>query len=187
MCGLIVQKEIINVDSVYINKLEKEIENIKLIEDTPYKISGVYGKVLYQNPYTFNEQLVIAANTDFLEKYNYVINNDGLIGIVDYVYKNKILVKMITSKDILLQVKINDCYGLLNGSNKVTNISNYCNINLGDKVYTSNLGYMDEEILIGTIKKIEHDGNLISDTYIIEYAVDFNNLSYVVILSGGTL
>lgn len=189
LCGMISPKEIIEYDDIYIKKLEKEIEDIKIIQNNEYRTIGIYGKVLYQNPYKFNKELVIAMNGSDLKKNNYVISNEGLIGVVDKIYKNYIIVKMLLNSDILLQVKVNDCYGILkyNDYLHITNTNNYCFINTGDKVYTSNLGYQDEEILIGKIGKINAKENGVENIYEVIPAANFNNLNYVVILTGGDL
>lgn len=186
LCVLLSPKEKIDISNIYVEKLEKELKDIQIVENAFEKTMGVYGRVLYQNPYKYNRELVIAANTDHIEKNDYVINEGGLIGIVDKVYKNQVITKMITSDDILLQVRVNECYGLIyyDGKLKLSNVNNYCNINPEDKVYTSNLGYQDEEILIGKIGTIYIDANKIVNQYEIIPSVNFNNLNYVVILTG---
>lgn len=184
--GLIMPKEKININDLYSQKLESELEKISLIKDAFTKTSGVYGKVLYQNPYKFNEEIVIAVDTNDIEINNYVITNKGLLGIVDRVYQNRIIAKMITSKDILLQVRVNECYGLLKKDKimYISGINNYCHVSPGDKVITSNLGYQDEEILIGTIGTLYIDVNRIDNKYEVLPEVNFDNLDYVVILTG---
>ena len=62
--------------------------------------------------------------------------------------------------------------------------NNYCNIKDNDEVTTSNLGRFDEMIKIGKISKIIKDENLISDIYEITTYVNFNDLHYLIILSG---
>lgn len=188
LCGLIAPNKEINIDSLYIQKLEKEVETLKVIDKSINKTSGIYGRVLYQNPYKYNDELVVAVKTDDIVKNNYVISNEGLIGVIDAVYENFAIVKMLLSKDILLQVKVNDCYGLMSYKKELLlkNINNYCNVKQGDKVYTSNLGYQDEEVLIGSIQKINYDQNEINNTYVINPAANFNDLNYVVVLKGGS-
>ena len=183
--GLLSPKEKIEITNLYVNKLENEIKNIKIIDNIFLNTKGVYGKVLYQNPYKFIDELVIATNTDNINKNNYVINDKGLIGIVDKIYQNQVIVKMLTSKDILLQIRVNNCYGLLSYDKKliISNINNYCQINPEDEVFTSNLGYQDEEVLIGKVGTIYIDSNRLIYKYEVNPVVDFNNLNYVVILS----
>ena len=186
LISLFIPKKEINIENIYIKKLEKELTDLKKIDNLDYYDNFIYGKVLYQNPYKFNEEVIISIKADNISKNAYVITNEGLLGIVDKVYHNFIIVKILTSQKTLLQVKINDCYGLLkyNKSLVVTNISNYCNVKINDNVYTSNLGYLDEEILVGKVTNIIEDENEITNNYLIEPAVNFNNLNYVVVISG---
>lgn len=170
--GLLSPKEEVVLDDIYIQKLEKELNDIQIIKGVFTKTDGVYGKVMYQNPYKFNEELIVATQSDDIEVGSYVINNEGLIGLVKNVYKNFVVVRMLTSKDIIMQIKVNDCYGLLK-QNKITNISDKCVIENGDSVYTSDLNIRDEIIKIGTIHNNEIDLN-----------INYNNLNYVIILTG---
>ena len=187
--SLFIPKEKIDIENIYIKKLEKEINDLKKIDKVKYKTNFYYGKVLYQNPYKYNEELIISIDTSNISKNDYVITMDGLLGIIDKTYQNYAIIKMLTSSNILLQVKINDCYGLLKYENKliVTNINNYCNISLNDKVYTSNLGYLDEEILVGKVTDIIYDKNEIANTYIVTSEANFNDLNYVVVLTKGNI
>lgn len=143
------------------------------------KINSEYkdGKILYQNPYKFNEELIIALDTKDINKNDYVINESGLIGVIDKTYKNMAIVKLLTSTDIMMQVRVNDCYGILSYDKKtlIKNIGNHCKVKKEDKVYTSNLGYVDEEIYVGKIKKIIKDKNEITN----DYEIDLENNKYV--------
>ena len=136
--------------------------------------------------YKIKEDIIVSTTTEGIEKNNYVISIDGLVGVVDKIYKNNIVVKLLTSKDFLLQVQINDCYGILKNG-VISGIDNYCEISLEDEIYTSNLGYMDEQIKVGYVNEVLVDSNKISDSYIIRYANNFNDLNYVLILTKGEL
>jgi len=182
--GLIApQKEII-LDNIYIKKLEKELQDLKVINKVFTKTKGIYGKVLYQNPYKFNDEVIVAIQSDSVEVGNYVINEKGLVGIVKNVYQNFIVVRLLTSKEVLMQVKVSDCYGLLKYNEKIilTNISNNCLVNINDQVYTSDLGKQDEVIFIGNVSNSGIKGE-----YEVNLSVNFNNLNYVVVISGEDL
>ena len=97
---------------------------------------------------------------------DYVLNEKGLIGIIKNKYHNMAIVQLLTSKDILLQIQINNCYGLFK-NNQIDNIDTHCLIKQGDEVYTSNLGYTDTLILIGHIKTIIDNQNELSNSYLI--------------------
>ena len=183
LISLFIPKDTININS-YTKSLENNLE--ELSNNLIIKQNYYLGKVLYQNPYKFNQEIIIAINTDNLDINNYVISNNYLIGTINKKYKNFIIVKLLTSNDTLLQVKINNCYGLLKYQNNaliVSNISDYCNINIDMDVYTSNLGYLDDEILIGRVKNIIYDENNITNDYIIMPYANFNYLNYVYVIT----
>ena len=46
---------------------------------------------------------------------------------------------------------------------------------------------MDEEVLIGKVRTIHFNSNNIGNIYEVEPASDFNNLNYVIILTGEEL
>ena len=183
LISLFIPNKQINIDS-YTKSLEnniKEINNNLIIKQNYY-----LGKILYQNPYKFNEEIIIAINTNNLDINNYVISNNYLIGTINKIYQDFIIVKLLTSNNTLLQVKINNCYGLLKYQNNnliVTNISDYCNINMNMDVYTSNLGYLDDEILIGKVIDIIYDENNITNDYIIMPYANFNYINYVYVIA----
>ncbi len=158
-------KLINNSKDIYINVINNSIQS-----NVIYKENYVYGKILYQNPYKFNEELIIAIDDTKININNYVINEKGLLGIIKNKYQNMAIVKLLTNPDILLQVQINNCYGLLKYDQKVlvTNVDAHCIININDKVYTSNLGYIGDNFLIGFVKKIQKDPNEIANTLEIE-------------------
>ena len=154
-----------------IPKKEITINNINVLESKDNSNNYIYGKLLYQNPYKFNEEFVIAVDDNLVNINDYVINEKGLLGLITKKYNNIGIVKMVTSKDFLLQVQINNCYGLLNHS-LITNVDAHCSINIGDRVYTSNLYHIKEKIGIGSISKIIKDENNITSSFEISF---FNN------------
>ena len=86
-------------------------------------------------------------------------------------YHNMASVKMLTSKSFIMQVQINNCYGLLKDG-LVTNVDAHCDIQKGDVVTTSNLGYIKSIVKIGAISQVYEDENKISNTFKIRL---FNN------------
>ena len=145
--------------------------NNNSINNVKEEINYPNGKVLYQNPYKFNEEFIIAIEDTMIDIGDYVTNNKGLLGIIKRKYHNMAIVQMITSKDFLIQVQINNCYGLLKNDTKmyVTNVDYHCVVNQNDIVYSSNLGGTDKLIPIGFVEKIIPDPNQIANRYIISY------------------
>ena len=143
-----------NSQYITINVINNNIQSNNINKD-----NYVYGRILYQNPYKFNEELIIAIDDQKININNYVINEKGLLGIIQNKYQNMAIVKLLTNENILLQVQVGDCYGLLKYDKRpiVTNVDAHCQINIDDKIYTSNLGYIGDNFLIGFVKKIQKD------------------------------
>lgn len=174
----------IEYESLYVKKLEDEIKNINVIKGNNVFNSFSYGKIVYKNPYSKYEMVTMLIDSDSIARNDLVINNMGLVGVVDKVYKNYALVKLVNSSDIVMQVKINDCYGVLRYDKYfyVDNVDSLCNVVKNDNIYTSDLGYFSEKVNIGKVNNINifKNGKKI---YQIKFDVNFNNLNYVIILS----
>lgn len=178
----------VNIRNAYIKKLEKEIDNINIIKNNNYKTSFSYGKVLLQNVYKFKEELTIIIDSDSVREKDYVVNNDGLIGIIKNVYEKQATVSLINSKDLVMQVQINNCYGILENKDTliVRGIDNYCLVSEGDLIKTSSLSGYDEQVPVGIVSNIIKDDNQISNFYEVKTSTNLNNLNYVIILSRTT-
>ena len=86
-----------------------------------------------------NKGIVLLGKSDNIVKNMIVVNNQGLIGIIDEVYKDYSVVNFITgSKNI--SVKINDNLGIIgsyNNKNKtflINKIDNYANVNINKQI-----------------------------------------------------
>ena len=64
----------------------------------------------------------------------------------------------------------------------VRNISNYEDIKVGDNIYTSSFGNMQENIYVGLVKEITLDNKNIEKIITVEYPIDIKDLSYVTVL-----
>lgn len=181
--SVLAPQEKYRLDDAYIKKLEKEIEDINLIKENNYKSLYTYGKVLYENPYQKGILHVLVDSTKDIQLNDYVVGHNGLIGLVTGLSKKEVRVKMLTNKDMALQIKTGGCYGLLKGG-IIDNLNSNCQMEVNGEVVTSNLSYLDEEVPIGYIQKIspsESEGQRLE----IKYYTDFNNLGYVIIMSKG--
>lgn len=165
------------------NFYQKEYENISKLLDIPsdnYEI--IYSKVIFRNIYEFYNKVTIAKGENEITVGSAVVNNEGLIGIIDKSYKNYSEVQLLTNDNINLSVKINNSYGILTSKNNkiiIRNIKLESVIKEGDKVYTSGLTNITKDILIGTVSNITKDD--LELEYIIEVtpAANFHNLNYV--------
>lgn len=112
---------------------------------------------------------------------SFVVNSDGLVGVVIKTYKRFSIVKSILSNDIVLPVEVNNCYGTItNKDNKiiVKDLINCNNVEIGDNVFTSKYNYSSSNILIGNIKKISKDNfeiKTIINPYKIKYVGVIND------------
>lgn len=144
----------------YNNYLKEELDNIKKIndikinEDLDLKVS----RVKYRDVYEYTNTITIFKGfKNGVFKGDVVLNNEGLIGVVTKTYDYYSIVTLITNKDSNISVKINDAIGILkviNNNLVVTNINNYELVNKEDKIYTSGLGNLPENIYIGIVEDV---------------------------------
>lgn len=177
------------------DNLKQELSNyLKDIDTTKYlnydyKIS----RIIFTNfNDLYNTGLVLVGKSDGIKKGDLVMNDDGLIGIIREVRPNSSVVDIITGTKEL-SVKINDTYGILSNYNKldevftISKIDNYENIKVGDKVYTSGLGEFKPGIFVGNVVAIHKDEFGLEQNITMSSDISFNNLNYVIILSGNNL
>lgn len=106
---------------------------------------------------------------------SFVVNNEGLVGIIKKVYKNKSLVKLISSNNTKISIETNECYGSLTVNKNKAVISDLVNCNgveIGDYVYTSKYNNSDANILIGKIINVKND-RLYIDFFVNPYKVRY--------------
>jgi len=173
-----------NLPAIKENFYEAEYE--KLTKQLDLKINKyelLYSKIVYRDIYEFYDNITILKGKNAeLKPGNIIINNEGLIGVINKTYENYSTVNLLTNKDTNISVKINNSYGILRSSNNklyVENIKLLDEIGENDKVYTSGLTSTPENILVGTVKNIKKDN--LELEYIIEITpiVNFHNLNYV--------
>lgn len=179
-------KELLN--NICNTTLEEENNSLKALLNYDYNADFSYhvSKVLYRDIYNFKEEITIyKGKNNNLKVGDAVIDNYGLVGVIENVYPNKALVKLITNKKINISVKINDSYGILKTDNEeiyVSNLTKYDNVSIGDNIYTSGIGNLPGNILIGKVKDITIDELDIEKIISIELAASLNNLNYVFIV-----
>ena len=157
-------------------RLKKELLDIG---DVSYKDSLI-AKVILRDMYDFYGEIVINIGSDDGVIVNdAVVNEDGLIGIVYKVKKNKSYVVLL-SGNYNVTLRIGYTYGNLNKL-FITMLDKYSDVEIGDKVYTSGLDEVAGDIYIGEVKEIFIDKEGLGKEAKIEL-VDNNNLNYVYIV-----
>ena len=163
-----------------ISEYEK-VSNLELSKDK----SLILSKVALRDIYDFYDYLIISTSYK-VNKGDAVISEKGLVGIVDDSSIKEARVKLLTGNN-KISVKVNNSYGLLGLYNKrtklfkISNITNYENINNGDIVKTSGLSNIPENIYIGKVVKINKKG--IEQEIYVKSDIDFEYLNYLYVLN----
>jgi len=172
----------------YSCKLLKDEYN-KLLEfnniEINYDINYYNSKIIYKDMYNYLNEITISGGTEDGFQNNPVVYDNTLIGIIKKSNKNSSIVTLITNKNSEISVKVNKDIGILMANNNklyVKNISNYSDINIGDVVYTSGLGNIEENIFIGTVKNIKLDNKKIEKIIEVDYKINIKNIGYVSVL-----
>lgn len=178
-----------SIEDVRTKSLQKKEENfIKSYGFDDYlNYSIAYSKVLFRDIYHMNQEITIYKGRDEGIKKNYlVVNENGLIGIINTVDKHTSRVQLLTNEAIQLSVKINSSYGVLKCQNHtliVEGIHNMAEIHVGDEVRTSDLSIYPEDILVGTVKDITYDRYEIEQVLTISPSVSLDSISYLGIIT----
>lgn len=145
----------------------------------------ILGKIALRDTYDFYNYLMVSTD-GITNKNDPVINENGLVGLVESFNKKSAKVTLLTGK-ISLNVRVGNTYVILDGYDKknnllvVYNINNYKNVSVGDEVTTSGLTDIDANVYIGKVEKIITEG--IEQIIYVKSEVDFDNLNYLYIVS----
>ena len=179
-----ISKSFCSIENKNIEKEYNELLNLHNI--TKDKKSLIYSKVIKRDIYEFFNNITIAkGSNDNIKKGDIVINEYGLVGIINKVNKNSSEVSLITNKDLNISVKVNDSYGMLYSKDhklKIKNIKIEGVIKEGDEVITSGLTNVPEGIKIGKITDIKKDE--LELEYILDIAsINLQKLKFVGVIS----
>lgn len=173
----------------YTKQLESEYNELLKINEIDYNtnLNVSISRILYRDIYDYHNYITIYKGSNAGIKENMVVINDlGLVGVITDVSENNSKVQLITSNESNISVKINESYGILNVSNGsliVSDLSNYDNISVGDKIYTSGIGNLIGDIYIGEVSNISLNSTNIEKIITVTPAVDFDNLKYIAVIS----
>ncbi len=170
-----------DIKESYYEKEYQKLSNILKINPSAFNIE--YSKVMLQNIYDFYNKITINKGTNSnIEKGQAVINEKGLIGIINKVSNNSSEVNLITNPNTSISVKVNNSYGILTTKDNkliVKNIKTNNEITEGEQVFTSGLTDIPEGILVGTVKSVTKSSLELEYILEITSAIDIYNLSYV--------
>lgn len=185
--SLINIKEIQIDNCIYLKNIEKNYEELLEFSNIEinYNIDYLNSYIIYKDIYNYLKEVTILGGKDKnLKENDPVIFNNTLVGTIKKVNKTTSIVKLITNNESILSVKINNEIGILEYDNtlKITGISNYGNIAIGDEIYTSGFGNIPENIYIGKVKDIILDSKNIEKIIYLDYSIDLKGINYVTIL-----
>lgn len=169
-------------ESLNENKELKKIIDFENQNEYDYLIS----RVKYRDVLDFTDELqIFKGKNDSIIPGLAVINDQGLIGVVKTVDKETSKIELITNKDSKISVKINNSYGILKSEKDnliVSDLTNYDEINIGDEIFTSGIGNLPGNIFIGKVKEVILSDLGIEKTVIVEAAVNFNFITYLMVV-----
>jgi len=140
-------------------------------------------RLITRENYLYNAEILIEGGSNLnVKKGMAVVNECGLVGVVDSVRKNVSKIRLLQNIENL-SVNINGSYGKLvykNNKFVVKDISRDVLINLNDEVYTSTLGNIKEKLYVGRVSGVKND--VIEKEIVVESLVDFNNINYLLVV-----
>lgn len=175
-----------NIYNNYDKVLEKEIKEINENNALTYKnLNLTLSRVKYRDVYDFMNTLTIYKGfLDGVSVNDAVLTNNGLVGVIEKTFAHYSVVRLITNEQSNISVKINNSIGVLKFQNNkliVSNINNYENINIGDLIYTSGLGNIDEGIYVGKVKNIKLNNTEIEKIIEVSINEPLENINYLYI------
>lgn len=183
-----------------IKELQKEVNDLKKtleLNATLSEYTTINSTVVNRNiGYWYNNLTIDKGSKNGIKKGDAVVTNEGLIGKVVNVSNFSSSIKLLTSDEISnkISVKVEDegnfYYGLLIGYNKkrkvyeIEGITDYKKLKEGDMVTTTGLtDYFPSGLLVGKVSKIVKDEYDLSSIVEVTPAVNFENISTVVVLN----
>lgn len=148
----------------------------------------------------FSNLTIDKGKNDGIDRGMVAINEDGLVGVVEYVTSNSATISLL-SKEVAkfkISVKVvngeNIYNGVITGFDTATNeiiiesIRSQSVIEVGNKVFTNGLGDIyPADLPVGEITKIEMDQVGINKILRVSTKVDFRNIKYLSVVRGRSI
>lgn len=166
-------------------EIKKENNELKSLLEIDYSMTDyelINATIIDRSNILPNEFIINKGKDDGIDNNQIVINKNGMIGkVIDSSYKTSVI-RLITSFDEPILVKINDITKLLfinNYNLYIRGINKEDNIKVGDKVVTS--GSLPNGIVIGEIESLdkEYDTGFFAK---VKISVNLNNIRFVTVL-----
>jgi len=135
-----------------------------------------------------SEMIINRGEKDGLKKGQFVLGDNGIVGILSDVWPTQARVKLVTNTTSKIEVKIAEVGRIMEGcgnnSAKVKFFPAEKKNKIGDYVYACKKpGFLDTPMIVGRTAKIEPDDkNPLSLDIIVEPACDLENLSNVAVM-----
>ena len=171
----------------YDKHLKNELDNIKKIHNIEYSdnIDLIISRIKYRDVYEYTNTLTIFKGfKNDIEVGDAVLTNDGLVGVISKTYEYYSIVNLLTNNKSNISVKIGDAIGVLKCEKNtliVSNINNYESVNIGDKIYTSGLGNLPDNIYVGKVKSVNLKTNGIEKVIEVDISDRLDTLNYLFI------
>ena len=175
------------IETVLSNNLKRKLEDYeKLLKEYNLdrkKDFKCITMVKNRQPNLFYEYVAIYNNQNCeLVRGDIVLNENGLLGTVVKVFKNKAIVSLITNPKEKISIRVNNSFGTLyakHGKLYINDIVNESNIKNGDIVYTSGLTSIPKDIYIGNVVntnnknviQVKEKANVLDNNYVSIYGV----------------
>ncbi|MCX6808250.1 MAG: rod shape-determining protein MreC [Candidatus Berkelbacteria bacterium] len=181
----------LQIDQSQISELENENKLLKqelgFLADSD-KGSLVPARIIDRDPLNYLDYLVVdKGSSEGILTGQAAVFNGILIGRVEVTYENSSKIRLITSKDSLIQAMLQDSRskGILKGGNSglyLDNIVSDTDIKAGEYIVTSGLGGgLKEGILIGRAGEVQSFSSGIFKSITVEPLVDLSKLELIFI------
>lgn len=133
----------------------------------------------------YDEFIIDKGKNDNLKEGSAVINEIGLVGIIRNSNNNYSNVELLENLNTKISIKVNNNYGVLERKDNALIITGILasKMKTNDKIYTSGLTDIPENIYIGKIKEITNKDNTFETTAIVSLENDYKTYKYLMVVS----
>lgn len=182
------------------NEKEEELSSLKKLLELNHTSSFdlVNASIIARDvTFYFSSLTIDKGKNDGIDRGMIAINEDGLVGVVEYVTKNTATISLLSRENAKFKISVkvengeNIYNGVITGFDSETSeiivesIRSQSLIEVGNKVSTNGLGDIyPPDIVVGEVTKIEMDSVGINKILRVSSKVDFRNIKYLSIIRG---